>query len=83
MKEIILSNGKIAIVDNEDFKRLNKYKWSFVQGYAFRNTHRNRKNGTVRMHREILKAPMGTDVDHKNGNRLDNRKENIRVCTHS
>lgn len=79
MKEIILSKGKVALVDDEDFEKINKYKWYFSIGYAIRN-----KNGsTLKMHRVILNAPAGMDVDHKNGNGLDNQKKNIRICTHS
>ena len=74
--EIKLSNGDVVIVDAEDYKRLSKYGWRAAHGgrYAY---------VTVPMHRFIIEAPEGTEVDHINGNVLDNRKENLRVCTRS
>jgi len=84
MKKIPLSQGKFTTVDDETFEELSKYKWSFVQGYAKRS--RKNEEGKWRlipMHRAI----MGLDdvdkrvVDHINGNRLDNRVSNLRVCT--
>lgn len=75
MKEIQLLNGRMAIVDDEDYEMLIKHRWSFCKtGYAMRATT---------MHREIMNGPMGMSVDHINGNGLDNRKENLRICTHS
>jgi len=77
-KEIQLTQGKMALVDDEDFERVNEHKWFAQKGdYSFYAI--NRKIG--RMHRFILEAPQGMDVDHKNFDGLDNRKNNIRVCT--
>lgn len=77
MKEIVLTQGKVALVDDEDFERLSQWKWHFTKlGYAVRH------HG-VYMHREILGVPKGTYVDHVNGFRLDNRKANLRACTNS
>jgi hypothetical protein len=54
MKQIPLSNGKFALVDDEDFEYLNQWKWSYSgHGYA----HRLQSGKTVYMHREILKPP--------------------------
>lgn len=83
-KEILLSQGKVALVDVEDYDELSKYKW-----YAYRDVHtyyagRNVKNACqVRMHRQITHCPEGLEVDHINRNGLDNRKENLRICTRS
>jgi hypothetical protein len=84
MKEIKLTKGKTAIVDDEDFDRLSQYKWQFaVIGYARRTVYVKGKKGrqTLYMHRDILATPSDMFTDHINGNRLDNRKENLRVCT--
>lgn len=79
-KLISISNGKAyAIVDDEDFDYLNQWKWKYSTGRASRT---NKIDGYGLMHRLIMKAPTGMDVDHINGNQLDNRKSNLRICTH-
>jgi hypothetical protein len=79
MKEIRLVNGKIALVDDEDFAWARQFRWYTDKrdGYAFRleNGH------AFRMHREVMNAPTGMHVDHINHNRLDNRRDNLRLCT--
>lgn len=85
MKKIPLPHGLFAIVDDDDYQELSKYKWHFNDGYAQRTVTR-RKNGikvnkTIRMHRQILNAPPEKQVDHINRNRLDNRKANLRLCS--
>lgn len=78
MKKIILTQGKFALVDDEDFKWLNQWKWCFAGGYAVRSC-----NGkTVYMHRVIMSVPKDKEVDHVDGNKLDNRKFNLRLVTH-
>lgn len=85
MKEIKLTQGKIAIVDDEDYERLNQYKWlaswDGYNWYAVRKYSENGKQRNMFMHREILNAQKGTITDHRNGNGLYNCKENIRLCT--
>lgn len=85
MKEITLSNGAICKVDDEDYDWLSKYTWSYkTRGYAMRcDRSRGDRFRNVQMHREILNAKPGTVVDHINGDTLDNRKSNLRVCTQS
>lgn len=71
-----------AIIDEEDSGDILKYKWRVdTTGYASRCFYDNGKVRNTKMHRQILKAPEGYDVDHINGDRLDNRRENIRICT--
>lgn len=78
MKKIPLTRNRVALVDDEDFEELNKHKWtSSSHGYAKRAIF----GKTVYMHREILGKVDGLEVDHKNGNGLDNRKENLRRCS--
>lgn len=83
MKTINLTKGAVAIVDDEDYEELNKFKWQLhSEGYAVREIwNPGGKRKRVRMHRVIMNTPEGMDTDHRNGNRLDNRKENLRICT--
>lgn len=76
MKYIELKHGQQAIVDDEDFELLYKDKWRFNNRYIY-NSRREP------MHRLIINAPRGSEVDHINGNSLDNRKVNLRVCDRS
>lgn len=78
MKTITLSQGKEAIVDDVDFEHLSKRPWSFAEGYAVRRQGKK----TLRMHREVIGARSGMLVDHRNGNTLDNRRENLRECSY-
>lgn len=88
MKEIKLTQGKVALVDDDDYDALVLRKWRAVnhdrngRWYAFGSSGYGRGNThTIRMHRIILSAPEGVDVDHINGNGLDNRKSNLRIAT--
>ena len=85
MKEILLTQGKVTLVDDEDYKRLNTYKWYAVHDnrnwYAIRSFRVNGEQKTILMHREIMNAPKGMQVDHHNGNGLYNLKKNLRLAT--
>lgn len=85
MKKIKLTQGKYALVDDEDFACLSKSSWQFDKGNgnprARRTVWINGKSHALTMHRDILKAKPGQIVDHINGNSLDNRKSNLRFCT--
>jgi hypothetical protein len=88
MKEILLTKGKVALVDDQDYERLNAKKWCANRPgkiwYAFRHSHReNGKTILISMHREILELKAGDKwhCDHINGNGLDNRRSNLRICT--
>ena len=84
MKEIKLSKGKFAFVDDEDFEYLNQWKWCIDdRNYAKRAVNINGKQSWIKMHRIIMNAPGKMEVDHVNRNNLDNRKSNLRICTHS
>jgi hypothetical protein len=85
MKKIELTRGKVTIVDDDDFERLSQWKWFYHhEGYAVRNmTIASGKQKIILMHREILGTPNGMDSDHINGNKLDNRRINLRICTTS
>lgn len=81
-KQIPLTQGKFALVDDEDYEELMKYKWYFDNGYARRDGPAPIKK-RILMHRQIMNAKAGQDVDHINHDGLDNRRINIRLCTTS
>lgn len=84
-KKIPLTQGRFAIVDDEDFEYLNQWKWCFDKtGYARRSEGVSLgKIKNFSMHREINRTPKGLQTDHKNGEGLDNRRCNLRTATHS
>ncbi len=80
MKKISLGNNQFCIVDDEDFERLNQFRWYKAgRGYA---VGRMGTKTVFKMHRIVANAPDGMEVDHKNRNKLDNRKSNLRIVTH-
>lgn len=91
MKEIVLTNhDKPVLVDDEDYERLIKYRWTYGGGdvpernYAIRNYRIGDDDWTHRrMHRMILNAKKRQIIDHIDGNRLNNQKSNLRICTNA
>jgi len=77
VKQIPLGNGVYAYVDAADYEWLSQWTWRLHAGYA----GRWEKRKMVLMHREIMQPPKGKMVDHVNGNKLDNTRANLRVCT--
>lgn len=87
MKQIPLTQGKFALVDDEDYDFLMQWKWWYhTGGYAARNEYLGIVNGRPKnkhkyMHRIINKTPDNLQTDHKNGDKLDNQKLNLRNAT--
>ncbi|OPY76757.1 MAG: AP2 domain protein [Syntrophorhabdus sp. PtaU1.Bin153] len=87
MIEIPLSRGKIALIDDEDYALISPYKWwaskdrSGKLWYATTTLKIQEKWGHMKMHRLILGAPLSMDVDHCNHDGLDNRRQNLRICS--
>jgi len=82
-KAIELSQGRVALVDDDIFEEINTYKWYYHYGYAVRNYGKYPHRKRLQMHREIIGTPDGFVTDHINGNTLDNRRENLRTCAAS
>jgi len=94
MKELILTKGFVAIVDDEDFEVLSQRKWTaLITGQHIKRVYAYRRqmcdNGVrkwqkmILLHRAIMLPPDRTDVDHINGDTLDNRRSNLRLATRS
>lgn len=91
MKEIPLTRGLVAIVDDEDYEWLSRFKWSIEQPNPQRQTYYAVRRQTVSrgraiwvtMHRQIICPVGGLEVDHINRNGLDNRRCNLRPATRS
>jgi HNH endonuclease len=88
MKEITLANGAVTIVDDDIYFWASELKWkSSNNGYAMCHPQMRENGKTVYrsfyLHRLVNRTPEGFDTDHINGNRLDNRRENLRTLTRS
>lgn len=91
MKEIICSQGKIALVDDGDYEYITSFgRWSAIcvcRSYYARKHDPKDHDKSLSMHRLVWERnngaiPDGLEIDHINCNGLDNRMENLRTCTH-
>lgn len=87
-REIPLSRGLVALVDDEDFDWLNQWKWNALgtgrrraHFYATRSATVEGRRVLIYMHRAILSLGPGEIGDHSNGNTLDNQRANLRACS--
>lgn len=84
MKQIPLTQGQFAMVDDDDYEILSKHKWYFTkQGYASRRDKTLPNRALVMMHRVIIGVTGKTEVDHIDKNGLNNQRNNLRPCTKS
>lgn len=81
--------NKVTLVDESDFEYLSQFTWHILRtGYVIRRVYhgytdkKQNKFDIILMHREIMKAPKGMEVDHINQDPLDNRRSNLRLATH-
>jgi len=86
-KQIPLTQGKVALVDDADYEWLSQWTWHYRQkertGYAVRTSLRSEAfpRVEIRMHRAIMDAKDGEEVDHQDNNGLNNQRANLRICT--
>ena len=85
MKEIKLTQNKVALVDDSDFEWLNKLTWCAAKRkhtyYAYTTNLKGKRGSTIAMHRLIMETPIGKRVDHKDHNGLNCQRNNMRNCT--
>lgn len=81
MKQLQLTNKKNTLIDNRDFNVLSKYKWHTISKTYVARTGRDGKE--ILLHRQLLKAPIGVEVDHIDGDTLNNQRSNLRLVTHA
>jgi hypothetical protein len=83
--EFKITGNQIVLIDEEDYDLVNGFnKWKLTkQGYPQSRKMINRKTTYTYMHRLIVNCPKNMQVDHINGNKLDNRKSNLRICFHA
>lgn len=84
MKLIPLSRGESAMVDDEDFEKLNQFNWfvdNSINRYASRSRSPSDPGRERMMHRFILNPPKEMQIDHIDGDGFNNQKSNLRICT--
>lgn len=86
MREIGLTQGMVAKVDDQDWEYLSQFKWYVCKGrytyYALRHVRKDDgKRTSLSMHRDLMSADYGSQVDHVNGDGLDNQRNNLRLAT--
>jgi len=86
MVEVPLTQNKVALIDDEDWIVISRFDWyAHKEGrtwYAYSNVkHRDGRRTVIKMHRLLMSARSGQRVDHRDGDGLNNQRENLRFAT--
>ena len=85
--KITLTQSYEMEIDNEDYDKIKDYKWHTRKCkntcYAITHIYKSNKRTTIAVHRLLINVPENMFVDHKDGNGLNNKKENLRICTNA
>lgn len=88
MRSIPLASGKSVVVDDEDFESISSFSWhSMKYGKTYYAVRIEKADGSKRrkvyMHRQIMGFPTGLEIDHDDGDGLNNRRSNLIPSTHA
>lgn len=82
MKRVLLTKGKFALVDDEDFEKVSKFRWYAEKAKGKNKFYAAHKRDKKKyLHRFVMRDPKGKQIDHRNNDGLDCRKMNLRVAT--
>lgn len=84
-KQVALFGGHVALVDEADLRALRFYRWHVrknASGNIYAASRKHHDGKVLFMHRFLMKASPGSEVDHIDGNGLNNQRSNLRICTH-
>ncbi len=74
-------SGKYFLIDVEDWDKISMYKWTYIPDSPSGHVYTKFGKQTIYLHRFLLNPSLGVEVDHLNGDGLDNRRSNLRLCT--
>ena len=83
MKRVMLTHGYSATVDDADYDAVRRHRWYALRTHQLVYAARRVGSRIVLMHRAVLRAPCRRRVDHVDGDGLNNRRRNLRLCSHA
>lgn len=83
VKKVVLTQKKVALISDADAEAIYQFKWHAVRIHNAWYAAASVGGTRIYMHRFVLSPPDNAEIDHINGNGLDNRRSNLRICTHA